>query len=788
MQRNSIITIKLTLNMRFTILSIFLCLYSVYSNAQNMRGVVIDAASNAPIPFATVVLNTMPRIGVETDSLGNFNIKNIPIGRYNVTVSSVGYTPSVLREIQVSSSKETYLNISLKESVTTLNEVIIKPQVNKDQPLNDMATVSARMLSVEESKRYAGGFDDPARLASVFAGVASNTSNNGIVIRGNAPKSLQWKIEGVEIPNPNHFADLSSFGGGGLTALSSQMLANSDFLTAAFPAEYNNTLSGVFDIAMRKGNTQKHENTIQIGAIGIDIASEGPFKKEGRSSYLFNYRYSTLALLAPLLPENGGGVRYQDVSFKFNFPTQKAGTFSIWGIGLIDHSGAEAKMDSLQWQYMTDKERQDVSQYMGAWGLTHKYFFNNKTYLKTTLATTVSGLDLKTDELNAENQFLAKNAIKNQNQDYIFSTFFNTKVSAKHSHKTGFLLRGLRYDMALKNASLLGQPLETIVDEKGLSSLLSIYSQSNFQFTDKLNMNIGVNAQIFMLNKNITLEPRMGIKWQIQPAHALGLGYGLHSRLERLNYYFIKNGGINTGAENRHLDFTKAHHLVASYDASLSENMHLKIETYFQHLFNVPVLKDSSFSFINLQNDWFFNKKLENTGKGKNYGLDLTLEKYLSDGYYFLVSASIFQSKYQGGDKIWRNTRFNRNYLFNFLIGKEWQLGMKNNKILGINTRFAYQGGDRYSPINTAASLLAQKAIYDESNAFEMQLPATFTAHFTASYKINKSRTAHEIALKILNATMQKDYFDFQYNFKTKTIDKHEEVIFIPNISYKFEF
>jgi hypothetical protein len=336
--------------------------------------------------------------------------------------------------VTVISAKETFLTISLKESLTQLAEIVVRPNVNKEQPLNSMATVSARMLSVEEAKRYAGGFDDPARLAASFAGVASNTDQNGIMVRGNAPKFLQWKMEGIEIPNPNHFGDLKSFGGGTFTALSSQMLANSDFFTGAFPAEYNNALSGVFDITMRKGNNEKREHTFQAGVIGIDASSEGPFKTGGKASYLFNYRYSTFALLGPLLPENADGLKFQDLSFKLNFPTQKAGVFSMWGIGLTDRVGAKAKTDSKDWEFYDDKEENEIKQYMGATGISHKYFFKNSTSLKTTLAATVSNTDWTTEKLNPQLVLKPKSKIDNTNWNFVLSSYINKKFNAKQAY------------------------------------------------------------------------------------------------------------------------------------------------------------------------------------------------------------------------------------------------------------------------------------------------------------------------------------------------------------------
>lgn len=751
---------------------------------QTIRGTVIDEASSLPLGYVNIGLQNTT-IGTITDSLGNFTLKNVPIGRYDIVVSYLGYEPVVMREIQVSSSKEVFLNVTMKESTSTLDEVVIKAKVNKEQPLNTMATVSARMLSVEEAKRYAGGFDDPARLVSAFAGVSSNVGNNAIVVRGNSPQSLQWKLEGVEISNPNHFADLSAFGGGGLTALSTQLLANSDFFSGAMPAEYNNALSGVFDIFMRNGNNQKHEHTFQLGAIGIDAASEGPFSKKSRASYIFNYRYSTLGLLAPILPENAAGTAYQDLSFKLNFPTAKAGTFSVWGMGLLDNSDAKAKGNISEWKYDSDRENQEAKQFMGAAGISHKILLNDKRYLKTTFAATGNGIDMHTERLDSTYSSFPKNIINNNYHNFILTSFLNTKFSARHTNKSGFVATNMNYKILLKDATI-DTPLQTIADESGNSTLVSAYSNSMVHINDKTSINVGLTGQWFTFNNAWSIEPRAGIKYRLAPKQTLSLAYGLHSRLERLNYYFIKDN-LNQYI-NKNLGFTQAHHLVLGYDISTSEFTHLKTEVYYQHLFDVPVMAGNSFSLINQQNDWFFGGKLQNTGKGRNYGLDITFEKYLSKGFYYMATVSLFNSEYQGDDKVWRNTRYNRNIALNFLMGKEWQLGKNKNHTLSLNARLSLQGGDHYSPVNTTQSLADQAVVFDETRAFSKKYTPAFTSHFTASYKINKKKTAHEFALKIINLSQYKEYLGFRYNYLTQTVDINREATFIPNLSYKIEF
>lgn len=775
------------------VLIVLLWLMSMSLSAQPfqiVRGTVLDLDSKSPVPYAALRLKSDLRmvVGVTSDSTGHFVFGQVPVGRYDLEITCLGYEPALMREIVVISAKQTVLNVMLKENARELDEITVKPQTDKSQPLNSMATVSARMLSVEEAKRYAGGFDDPARLASAFAGVAGNTDVNGIIVRGNAPKYLQWRMEGIEIPNPNHFGDLRAIGGGVLTGLSSQMLANSDFFTGAFPAEYNNALSGVFDISMRKGNQQKTERTLQVGLIGIETAQEGPFKKGRGASYLYNYRNATLALLEPMLPENANSIRYQDLSFKLHFPTRKAGSFALWGIGLADGARAKAKTDSAQWFYQDDRQQNDIKAYVGAAGLSHTFFFNSNTYLKTTIATTANLIDWNAQTLNRQLVLAPYSKIGYTDQNYVLSTFVNKKISARHTHKTGITLTHMRYDVLLNRApSFDAQPLE-IVNTNGQSQLIAGYSASTIDLNSRLLLTVGLNAQFFALNHHYTVEPRIGLRQALGQHQFVTLGYGLHSRLEKLNYYL--NNSLQTGekAVNRHLGFSKAHHIVAGYERNIGETARLKVETYYQQLFDVPVIADSSFSLMNLQTDWFFAQKLQNTGEGQNYGIDITLERYMSKGYYYLITASLFEAKYKGGDGVWRDTRFNRNYVVNILAGREWRVGKNKQNTFGVNGRVTLQGGNRYSPVQADATRLAGEVIYDGQRAFSQQSQAMANFHLTIAYKKNKAKSSRELALKILNLTGQPDFYGYKYNFQTKTVDLDEASLALPNLSYKVEF
>ena len=743
------------------------------------------------MPDVTIMLSDMPGTGTTTDEKGQFVLSGIPIGRHNVQATYLGYEPGIFREVLVTSAKEVYLDISLKENVQELSEVVIRPQINKEQPLNKMAVTGARMLSVEEASRYAGGLDDPARLVSSFAGVAANLSSNGISIHGNAPHLLQWRMEDVEIPNPNHFADISILGGGILSSLSSQVLGNSDFFTGAFPAEYGNAVSGVFDMKLRNGNNRKMENTIQAGVLGLDIASEGPLSKKHQASYIFNYRYSTTGLLNRIYPglDMGGTLDYQDLNFKFNFPTRKAGTFSVWGTSLIDKYEGDFEENPQEWEHTRDNFKSTAKQYMAAGGISHRYFFPNDAMLKTTLAATYSEMNATEDSYAADHTFTPFTYQKNKNTNLTLTSSYNRKFSARHTNQTGFTYTRMFYDMRMNLAPFETAPLNTLSKGKGQTDLISVYTSSAFGITNQLSINAGLNSQILTLNNSWTLEPRLGMKWTPTARTSLALAYGLHSRMEKMDVYFVNSKSSGKELVNKDLDFTKAHHLMLTLGYKLSDNLLLKVEPYVQFLYDVPVIADSSYSVLN-RREFYVEEALVNKGKGRNIGVDITLEKYLSRGLYYLITASVFDSKYKGGDGVWHDTRFNRRYILNTLIGKEWMLGKNKQNILSANAKFTLQGGERYSPLDTEASLAHpdKEAQYDETHAYSQQYPVMFIANFTVSYKINKKKVAHEFAIKALNVTGTEEYYGYHYNLKSGVMERNGQSIPISNISYKLEF
>jgi hypothetical protein len=370
----------------------------------------------------------------------------------------------------------------------------------------------------------------------------------------------------------------------------------------------------------------------------------------------------------------------------------------------------------------------------------------------------------------------------------VFDTYLNTKFSAAHTNRTGINITGLFYDlnywMSPNYLDLYPDLMVNFAKGSGSSMSLSAFSQSSFRLNSRLTANLGLHGMYFHLTGKATVEPRAGIRWQAAPKHAFSLAYGKHSRRENTDFYFVEN---QAEFPNKQLDFAKAHHLVASYDWSISEHLRLKIEPYFQYLYNVPVEAGSLLSLINYR-DWWMMLPLVNDGKGKNYGIDFTLERYLHQGYYYLLTASLFESLYTGGDGVWRNTRLNRNYIANALGGKEWKMGKQKQNMLSVSLRFVLQGGERYIPVDEAASIAAKALVYDNARAYKTQLSPEFISHFTVAYKINREKMAHEISLKMFNATGNEEFDGYMYNYRTDRPEMYRGAVVIPNISYKIEF
>ncbi|MEM7368999.1 MAG: TonB-dependent receptor [Bacteroidota bacterium] len=767
---------------------------------QHIRGTVLDRDAQTPLVGATIIIRgTDPLKGAYTDEFGNFSIKDVPVGRITLDISYLGYEANSLREVLVTSGKELILNIELAESTRNLEEVVITAGQDKAASSNEMATVSARSFTVEETSRYASSLFDPARMAQAYAGVSigGGTSDlfNEIVIRGNSPRGILWRLEGVEIPNPNHFGGLGS-SGGAISMLSSSTLANSDFYTGAFPTEYGNALSGVFDLKMRAGNNEKREYSLMIGALGIEASAEGYFHKNSRASYLVNYRYSTLAALSAVGLNPVGDVLpvYQDLSFKIKVPTKSAGTFSLFGLGGKNEASFHPENDSTTWGGEFGNWGFYERQRMGTIGLTHRILLSDKSYLHTIISASDDGYEEEDYWLDKQYKQHIDDKTTYGFQSLRMSTMYNHKFNARHTFRAGLIGSHMGFNFSWSEFEEEADALKTYLDNSGSTQFLQAYAQWKYRIRDQWTLNSGVHYSHLMLNDEFSLEPRLALKWQFSDTQSLSGAVGLHSRMEHLATYLFE-GTLQDGTKiipNDHLELTKSAQAVIGYDHRFTENLRLKTEVYYQHLYDIPIQDqlNSRNSLINEVDIWAVigAGKAVSEGTGRNYGVDLTVEKFFSDQYYFLITGSLFESKYTPKDGVEYNTAFNSNYQLNLLAGKEFKVGKKKANIIGINGKFLTSGGNRYTPLDLEKSREMGYSVIIPDQMFAARAGEYVRFDLGVSYKMNFKKSTHSIMIDVQNVTNHLNVFGQYYDSETQNLEKYYQTGLFPVFNYRIEF
>ncbi|MFN8276124.1 MAG: TonB-dependent receptor [Chitinophagales bacterium] len=775
-------------------------------DTKNIRGQVLDKDSKFPISGANVVVvNSNPFLGTVTDDNGYFTLSGVSLGRVNIKISYIGYKDAFLNEILVIAGKETQLNIELEEKVNELKEVVIRAEADKARAKNEFATVSARSFDVEQTNKFSGSRNDPARMASNFAGVSgANDARNDIIIRGNSPLGLLWRLDGVDIPSPNHF---SSFGstGGPVSMLNNNTLSKSDFFTAAFPAEYGNALAGVFDLKMRAGNKDKYEFLAQLGFNGLEAGAEGPFnKKKSQASWLINYRYSTLALFKLMGANFGTGTAvpyYQDLSFKIDVPTKKAGVFRIFGLGglsSIELLGSKANLNK-KGTDLYGNENQDLVNHSrtGIIGFSHTYFIDSKSFFRTTIAASHQLQKVEIDTINLTTHLdkaRFNNVFLRQNK-YSAHLVYNRKINAANTIMAG--VNTNVYDVFFKDSLSYNGQFIPLKYGKGQSALIEAYATWQHKFGDRLVLNLGLHGQFFTLSKSIAPEPRLGLRYQLNERMYLSLGYGMHHEIQPLPTYYnreltLAGSGAST---NLNMGFSRSNHVVVGYDLVFLKDFHFKTEAYFQYIDKVPVSDtSSSFSMLNAGSQFTTpnNNYLVNKGIGRNYGLEITMEKFFTKGYYFLVTGSFFQSEYRGSDGVWRNTAFNGHYVVNTLAGYEYKFGGKKNKTkkyaIAADGKFTAAGGRYYTPVDLAASALQRKEVEIESQAYTKQYADYLRLDLKISFRISLRKMTHEFSFDCQNVTNRKNVFRISYNPRTNQLVTEYQQGLFPLPQYRIYF
>jgi hypothetical protein len=793
--------------------------FAMAQPTQNVRGKVVDFETNYPLFGVKIEIFTSDSIKkyrAITDETGSFSIKDVPVGKHDLVAKMMTYNSKTVT-IEVNSGKETIVNMGIQESFTEIEEVVVSARKN-GQVINEMATISAQQFSVEETNRYPGSRADPARMASNFAGVqGADDSRNDIIIRGNSPLGVVWKVEGIDIPNPSHFATAGS-SGGPVSVLNNKVLANSDFFMSAFPAEFGNSVSGIFDLKLRNGNNENHEFTGQFGLLGTELVAEGPMSKSKKSSYLVMGRYSTLSMFQTLGIKLGTDAVpvYGDGAIKLNWALKKGGSLSYFAIG------GKSKIDILVSDQTEVTEELygegDRDQYFGTsmltTGLVYKKSLNEKTFVASTLA-------YSHDESTSHHDFLIRSVYNDADVEkirvdslfplmgYYFKTSklsyylaFNHKLNRRVLIKGGINLDGIylnQKDSVLNQDSLNIGNYSTFNnrwDYKGTSVLIQPFIQWKYRITENMDFTAGLHMQYYSLSNSISpIEPRVGWKYKMKKGQSVSAGAGLHSQMQPLyTYTYHLPGNPADKPHNVNMDFTKSVHTGIGYEKSFSKSFNVKSEVYYQYLYNIPVeIRPSAFSMVNMGGGFqrFFPDTLENSGTGYNYGLEVTVQKFLDKSFFFLFSGTLYDSRYRGSDKVLRNTSYNGTYVTNLLAGKEFKLNEKNSITLGI--KVTYAGGKRYGYVDLAKTQTANELIFRDSAFNSRQFREYFRMDAKINWKKNARRVTHEIGLDLVNVLGTQNLLSLTYapnvaNPSAEPIAERYQLGFLPIFYYKIDF
>lgn len=793
------------------LVSLFFAPFVFAQPMQNVRGKVVEKETESEVIGAQVslLLDDQTKYTAITNENGEFVITKVVVGKYVLKVVAPSFIAST-QTVTVNSGTESVVEVKLLESVAEVEEVVILAQ-KQGEVKNEMATVSAQQFSVEETERYAGSRGDPARMASNFAGVqGADDSRNDIIVRGNSPLGIVYKVEGIDIPNPSHFA-ISGSTGGPVSIINNKSLSNSDFFMSAFPAEYGNSLSGVFDLKLRSGNNNRHEFTGQFGFLGTEVLAEGPLSKKSRASYLIMGRYSTLSLF------QFAGIRigtdavpiYGDGAFKFTFPTKNGGQLSFWGLGGKSDITIKVsdKTELTEELYGEGDRDQYFGTSMFATGLTYKKSLSEKTFFTATLSSSL-------EEQHANHDFLVRSIDTTTNRINIDSIYplmgfqfktiktsgyfsFNHKISKKQVIKAGLNADLMSFNMTDSVLNLGHTAFVNRWDYIGSSVLIQPFVQWKYRVNEQMDVTAGLHAQYFSMSNSLSLfEPRLGWKYTMKNGQKVFAGAGIHSQTQPYyvySYHRFDNSG-NKVYDNKGMDFSKAAHIAMGYEKNFKKGFQIRTEVYYQHLYNIPVtVQASSFSMINQGSGFarIFPDSLTNTGTGTNYGVELTIQKYFDKSFYVLFTASVYDSKYAGSDNIERNTSYNGTYTANMLFGKEFAINAK--QVIGVGGKITIAGGRRYGYVDVDRTNAANEIIFKDSLFNERQFNDYFRADLKVSWKLNADKATHEIGLDLVNIFNTNNLLTLAYapnlvNPSAEPIAEKSQLGFLPIFYYRISF
>jgi hypothetical protein len=757
---------------------------------QTVKGTLIDLDNDQPIPGALIgIVGT--KLGAKSKLDGTFRIEGVPVGREQIKIQAFGYEP-ITQDLLISSGKQVVLDLRMKIKVLQGGEVVVRGS-DDFKPINEEALVSSQTFSVDEVKRFAGSREDPARMAQTFAGVVgANEQRNDIIIRGGSPLELLWRLDGIDIPNPNHFATQGATGGP-INAINVNLLNNSDFMTGAWPAEYGDKMSGVFDLRTRKGNSERYEYTAQMGFAGFEGMIEGPLFTNG-SSFIASYRKSTLQILSAMGLDLGfaGVPKYDDLTIKTDIPLGDHDAFSLIGLGgrsTIDIE--ESKKDSVITGSFDITNGTDL----GVLGASWKHIYSEHAVGTLSLSTVNQTYHTIVDSVTATPDYKFKNKdlfYTDDATEAFTSAKYSLNYSANASHLFSASLEGRipRYELHEARTTTRDEPNAYKLDASGSTSEALGHVNWQWRPNDDLTFNTGVHFQYLDISKKSSVEPRFGAQWSFTEDQSLNVGFGVHRQSQPMVVYF-------GNPANRSLDFTQSIHYILGYSNRIDEDLLLKLEAYYKDISHAPIERDkaSAFSYLNAGSNFggvSTNKALVSNGLGKSYGVELTLMKHFSNNYYLTATTSLFRQRFTGSDGKWYDGAFDNKYIVNLLAGYDWKISPTFS--IEMSSKLTFAGGAPYTPIDTAKARMFNVSgefgpqYFEDGRAFSERYPFYKRVDLKVEFRKNLGSFAIVGFMTAENALNFKNVLIYTYDPVTQSVIPINQLGIFPYGGFRIEF
>ena len=757
------------MQLAFLIFTSFSCLQQASAQrlGQTIRGQVVDADSGQPLVAANLQL-VPGELASTTDSSGNFRFEDVMPDRYRIHVSYVGYESMDIDGLLLTAGKELVLAITMRPAATALGAVTVSAA---RMDIRQLAGPGLQLLTMEETNRFPATFFDPARLALFMPGIVqTNDQGNGMSIRGHSPESVVWRLEGIETVNLNHTANAGTLAdgavrnGGGVNALSAQLLDHAQLYSGLQPVAYGNAVGGQLDMRLREGNNERTEYTLQAGVIGLDAAAEGPFRQGGRSSWLFNYRYSFTGLLSALgVPLGDEDIRFQDFSYHLVFPDRSGGKLRLFGVFGSSSNDYAGEADTSGW--LVEKDAYASIHFggrLGTAGLAYQRPLNSRGSLRLTAAWSAMEADRKASSIFT----VGEENDRQRERKLSMQAVYRHKIQHDQFVETGAeALSWREYILFDRGGSAPDNPFNRYLrNQQGqLGAAFARWQLERRHWQASVGGRLTVASA--SLGGRAWLAPRAWLAWLPAQGRQWQLGYGEQQQFTAFP------------AQLRQLSL--------SYRQQLPSQLQWQLEAYAQQLRSLE--KDGRIDRINGQETADL-PSLPAAAAARYYGLEGSLRRRSNDDWHYLVSLSVFGTQYRSDATAdWQQGRFGSRFSASAIVGREWVRPAKEllNRRWGVSMAAQYNGGQRTAPIDPGLSQQLGWTVLDASAGYPLRLTDYYRIDLRWYAQRNKPGKNSTFSIDIQNVTATNNLAYRYYDRWLQQESSRSQLPLIPVLSYR---